>query len=159
MSRNLIDEGYKVHVGFLHVLLGGESWYDITEDEDVYASFEHSYKQLCTRISHYMDQLPFEDSAIHRCVWYWGFFTLRNLTRVLNTDDLPHLTGLREESNLEDFIRSLQYLISITPPPPRYYDPVLCTRLLSNTIANGRSDVYGRHYQIKYIVFFRWKIF
>ena len=132
MPHDLIDEGYKVHFGFLHVLLGGESWYDITEDEDLYASFEHSYKQLCIRISDYMDQLPHlfgDKSAIHRCLWYWGYFTLYNLTRVLNTDDLPHLKGLREESNLEEFIRSLQYLISITPPPPSYLDdPVLCTR-------------------------------
>ena len=155
MSRNLIDEGSNVHVGFLHVLLGGESWYDITEDEDLYASFEHSYKQLCTRIYHYMDHLPhhlFRDkSAIHRCLWYWGYFTLYNLTRVLNTDDLPHLKGLREESNLEDFIRSLQYLISITPPPPRYLDdPVLCTRNWTNYQIQlpMLADIYRRQCQI-----------
>ena len=115
MSGNLIDECYKIHVGFVHVLLGGKSWYNIDEDQDVYSSFEHAYEQLCVRISRYMDQLSFDNSEINRCVWYWAFVSLRDLTRVLNTDDLPRLTGLREESNLEDFIESLKYLISITP--------------------------------------------
>ena len=156
MSRNLIDENYKVHVGFLHVLLGGEEWYEINEDDDLYASFEHSYKQLCTRLSHYMDHFPHpmfrEKCVIYRCMWYWGYFTLCNLTRVLNTDDLPRLRGLREDSNLEVFTRSLRYLISITPPPPRYSDdPVLCTRNWTNYQIQlpMLADVYRRQCNIE----------
>ena len=130
MSRDLIDEVAGVHVGFLHVLLGGELWYDINEDEDLYASFENSYRQMCFRTSEYMRQLPhlvWDKSEIHRCLWYWGYFTLPNLSRVLNTDDLFDLEGLREGSNIPGFICSLNYLISITPPPPRYSpNPFLC---------------------------------
>ena len=157
MSRKLIDEGYKVHVGFLYVLLGEEE-YDINDDDDdLYFSFEQSYKQLCTRVFHYMDHFPHplfrEKLVIYRCMWYWGYFTLFNLTRVLNIDDLPHLRGLREDdSNLEDFTRSLRYLISITPPRTRHSDdPFLCTRNWTNYQAQlpVLGDIFRRQCNIE----------
>ena len=127
MSDDLIDEVSGCHVGFLHVLLGEELW----DNEDMYWLFEGSYRQLCFRTSEYMWQLShlvWEESEIQRCLWYWAHIRLFNLSRVLNTGDLSHLEGLREESNVSDFRRSLDYLISITPPPPRYLpDPFLCS--------------------------------
>ena len=68
-------------------------------------------------------------NAIARCLWYWAYFNLEHLSCVLNIRDLPHLEGLsREDAPVSDFRRSLEYLISITPPPPRYSpDPFLCT--------------------------------
>ena len=116
MSR-IVGDG--VHLGFLHVLLVD---HDINDDEDVYGTFEHIYRDLCFRTSEYMRQYPasFNKNKTHRCLWYWGYFTVSNLSRVLNTDDLPHLEGCREGSDFVDFISSFNYLISITPLAPQY---------------------------------------